>query len=176
VDSGAADGDGEGLGVAYGAAEGLGVATLASDADPAAASSARAASAGAASEASRGPEDWKPAPLAASVAAGAGASVEATGASVAGADASVAGDAETSNAVPAPELGEPSRSPSPGVEPAEPPATVDSPPPNDGPEPPGWVVGGASGADPGGTWSRRRPGWPATSGRGVTRTRAGVPM
>jgi hypothetical protein len=179
ADGGAGDGDSTGLVVAYGAAEGLEVVTLTSDAEPVAASSARAASAGAAFEASRGVEGWGPA--VASVGAGAdasleanGTSVEAPGALVAGADASVATDAEASNS--APELAEMSRSPFPGFEPAEPAATVDPSSPTDGPEPPGWAVGGASGADRGGNWSPTPPGWPATSGRGVTRTRAGVPM
>src|SRR5829696_9277903 len=140
VDGGA--GDAEGLGVVYGAAEGLEVATPASDAEPVA-SSARASLAGAASEASRGAGDWTPA----AVAVGAGAS----------------------SSTPSPELVEPGRSPFPGVEPAESVAAVDSPGPTDEPDPPGWAVGGASGAGPGETWS-------ATSGRGVTRTRAGVPM
>jgi hypothetical protein len=180
VDGGAGGEDSEGPGVAYGAAERLEVATLASDPEPVAASSARAALAGAGSEASRRAEDWRPAAAAAaggdaSVEA-TGTSVEATGAFVAGAGASVAATAEASSSAPAPELAEPSRSPFPGVEPAEPAATIDPPPPTDGPDPPGWAVGGASGADPGGTWSPTRPGGPATSGRGVTRTRAGVPM
>jgi hypothetical protein len=167
LDGGAGDGDSTGLVGANGAAEGLAVATSASDAEPVAASSARAASAGAAFEASRGVEDWRPATVA-SVGAAADVSVDAPGASVAGADASVATDAETSNAAPAPELAELSRSPFPGFEPDEL-ATGDPSSPTDAPEPPGWAVGGASGADRGGSWA-------ATSGRGVTRTRAGVPM